>query len=339
MENNNHKAHFTTDICKALSTIGVVPSDVMPNIRRWEKKGLLLVRGYRLDERQTPFKEGYLIVWLDASKPREEAIILAIEKTEIALKEKESTNPTIQRIHRIQDMVLEASKLKEIISVTYIRENLGCSQYETEVAINRAMQLYPHLKEVRLFNAFKYFYHDSMVEEERVAAIALKENYVRKTKGRANRVGHNWEAAVEWFIDRFTTGARFWFQNHRTDGMDSKRITLYLVKGVGGRIRAAEVDRVWEVTPGIFSPSVTYVLSCKWGLVRKRDIDDFFDVLRWSKEFGSNGQEGRQIKQSTVGVFAGSAFNPNENIRLIRRGHHKSHNVCCSNEHSTTQSK
>jgi len=79
---------------------------------------------------------------------------------------------------------------------------------------------------------------------------------------------------------------------------------------------SAEVDRVWEVTPGIFAPSITYVLSCKWGLVNKRDVDDFFDVLRWSKEFGVDTQEGRQVKQGMVGVFAAGAFNPRENVRL-----------------------
>jgi len=316
LKGNSHKAHFTTDICKALSTAGVKPSDIMPNIRRWEKKGLLLVRGYRLDERQTPFKEGYLISWIDASKHREEAIKLAVEKTEKALKEQDFTNPTIQRVHRIRDIVLEASKLRELVSFAYIREDLGCSKYEAKGALNRAIQLYPCLREVRLFNAFRYFYHHSMAEEELSAAIALKENYIRKTKGKANRIGHNWEAVVDWFIDKFTTGARFWVQNHRTEGMDPRRITIYLVKSVRGRIRNAEVDRVWEVTPSVFSPSITYVLSCKWGLIYKRDIDDFFDILRWSKEFGCNTPEGREIKQGTVGVFAGSAFNPNENIRI-----------------------
>jgi hypothetical protein len=155
-----------------------------------------------------------------------------------------------------------------------------------------------------------------MAEDELKAAITMKENYIRITKGKSNRIGHNWEAVVEWFIDKFTTGARFWTQNHRSQGMDSRRITIYLIRSVRGRIRNAEVDRVWEVTPSVFSPSVTYVLSCKWGLVCKRDVDDFFDVLRWSKEFGVNTPDGREIKQGVVGVFAGSAFNPNEKIRM-----------------------
>jgi len=61
---------------------------------------------------------------------------------------------------------------------------------------------------------------------------------------------------------------------------------LHLIKSVGGRRRAAEVDRVWEVPPSIFAPPITYVLSCKWGVVTKHHIDDFLEVLRWSKEFG-----------------------------------------------------
>ena len=63
----------------------------------------------------------------------------------------------------------------------------------------------------------------------------MRRNYIRIAKGRANRIGHNWEAVAEWFIDRFTTGARFWTQNHRIGGMDSRRITLHLIKGVGDR--------------------------------------------------------------------------------------------------------
>jgi len=310
------EAYFATDIVKALAHLGVRPSDVMSNVRRWEKKGWVLVRGYRLDERQTPFKEGYLVTWIDPIKPRQEAIREAVERTGVALVEKESTNPTIQRVHRIRDLILESSRLRELLGFVYVCESLGCSKYEAEVAVNRALQLYPDLKEVRLFDAFRYFYHKSLAEEELKAAITMKENYVRATKGKANRIGHNWEAVAEWFVDRFTTGARFWTQNHRTNGMDSRRITIHLVKSVRGRIRNAEVDRVWEVTPSVFSPSITYVLSCKWGLVSKRDVDDFFDILRWSKEFGASTSDDREIKQGIVGVFAGSAFNPNEKIRL-----------------------
>jgi len=86
--------------------------------------------------------------------------------------------------------------------------------------MSRALQLYPDLKEIKLFNAYRYHYHTCIVEEDLHAAITVKENYIRITKGRANRIGHNWEAAAEWFIDKFTTGARFLTQNHRADKMD-----------------------------------------------------------------------------------------------------------------------
>jgi len=313
---NSHRAYFTTEIVRTLSCAGVKQSDIMSNVRRWEKKGLVFVRGYKLDEKQTPFAEGYLVTWIDPSKPREEAIKEAVDKTELALKDKVSSNPTIQRVHRIRDLILEYSRLRELVSFTFIREHLGCSKYVAEVAIRRALQLYPDLREIKLFSAFRYFYHNSIAENDLKAAIAMKENYIRMTKGKANRIGHNWEAVAEWFIDKFTTGARFWTQNHRTNGMDPRRITVHLIKGVGGRKRNAEVDRVWEVTPGIFAPPITYVLSCKWGLVCKRDVDDFLEVLRWSKEFGVNTLNGREIKQGVVGVFAGGSFNPKEYVHL-----------------------
>jgi hypothetical protein len=144
----------------------------------------------------------------------------------------------------------------------------------------------------------------------------MKVNYMRVAKGRANRIGHNWEAVAELFIDRFTADARFWTQRHRDGGMDARRITLHLLKGVGGRRGAAEVDRVWEVNPSVFAPPITYVLSCKWGLVNKGHVDDFLEILRWSSDFGVDTGEGREIKNGVVGVFAASAFNPKENIQL-----------------------
>ena len=47
---------------------------------------------------------------------------------------------------------------------------------------------------------------------------------------------------AEWFIDRFTTGARFWTQSNRKV-MDPRRITLHLLKSVGGRRRRARMTR------------------------------------------------------------------------------------------------
>jgi hypothetical protein len=316
LEKHRDRAYFSTEIVEALKDKGVLNRDIMANVRRFEKRGLVYVRGYKMDDRQTPFKNGYLITWLDPEKPRKEAIEEAIQKTDRALADSASATSIIERIHSVRDIILEHSTLKRLVGFPYIKNKLGCTEHEAEHAIRRATQLYPDLKEVKLFNNYKYYYHSSMAEEDLKAAVTMKMNYIRMTKGRENRIGHNWEAVAEWFIDRFTTGARFWTQNHRGGGMDPRRITLHLMKSVGGRRANAEVDRVWEVTPGIFAPPITYVLSCKWGLVSKEDVDDFLRVLQWSKEFGVDTPEGRQVKQGVVGVFAGGAFNPNETVRL-----------------------
>jgi len=316
LRKHNKKAWFSKEIVEALRDKGVRACDVMANVRRFERRSLVYVRGYKLDDRQTPFKEGFLIVWIAQGKMREQALEDCIQLTNKVLSERSSENPTIERIHFARDTIIEHSKLRSLVSLPYIQKKLGLNEHEAEYALSRAMQLYPDLKVVKLFNAYRYYYHTSLSDLELQAAIKMKENFIRMTKGRANRIGHNWEAVAEWFIDKFTSGAHFWTQSHRTPQMDSRRITLHLIKSVAGRRNAAEVDRVWEVTPGVFAPSITYVLSCKWGLVRKEDVDDFLEVLRWSKEFGVDTPDGRQIRQGVYGVFAGQAFDPNESVRL-----------------------
>jgi len=293
IEQNRDKAWYSTEIAEALKEKGVKVSDIMANVKRYERKGLVYVRGYRLHDRQTPFRNGYLITWIDQSKPRDKAVEEAIERTSAVLEERSSTNPIIQRVHSIRDAIVESTKLRDLVSFSFLQDKLDCTEYEAETAVVRALQLYPDLKEVKLFGAYRYYYLASMDEADLNAATEMKKNYICLTKGSANRIGHNWEAVPEWFIDRFTTGARFWTQEHRTAGMDSRRITIHLVKSIRGRISNAEVDRVWEVTPGLFAQPITYVLSCKWGLVRKSDVDDFLDVLRWSKDFGVDTPDGR----------------------------------------------
>ena len=316
LRENGDGAFFSVDVAEALAEHGVLVRDVMANVRRYEKRGLVYVRGYKTDEVESPFRRGYLLTWLDGDLPRDEAIAGAIRRTDAALAGLASSSPLMERVHRIRDMVLEHSQLRKLVGPTYLVNQLGCGEYELEHALKRSLQLYPDMKVLKLFGAYRYYYHDSLSEADLSAAVEMKRNYIRMAKGRANRVGHNWEAVAEWFIDRFTTGARFWTQEHRKGGMDSRRITLFLLKGVGGRRSSAEVDRVWEVTPGVFAPSITYVLSCKWGLVNKKHVDDFLEVLRWSKGFGVDTPDGREIKQGVVGVFAASSFNPKENVRL-----------------------
>jgi len=316
LKENGGEAFFSVEVVDALSGHGVKPGDIMSNVRRYERRGLVYVRGYKGEDRETPFREGYLLAWLDPDLPREEAIADAVARTDAALAGRASSSPTMERIHRFRDIVLEHRSLRKLVSANFVKNSLGCTRHELDTAIERALQLYPDMKTVRLFDAFRYYYHEGLSDEDLAAAKEMKKNYIRKVKGAANRVGHNWEAVAEWFIDRTTTGARFWTQNHRKGGMDPRRITLHLIKGVGGRRQAAEVDRVWEVTPGVFAPAITYVLSCKWGLIYKAHVDDFLEILRWSKSFGVDTPDGREIKQGVVGVFAASAFKPKETVQL-----------------------
>jgi len=199
---------------------------------------------------------------------------------------------------------MAATHLKDLVSFAFLQNKMNCSSDEAEQSVSRALQLYSDLKEVKIFGNYRYYYHESMSPEDLEVAITLKENYIRKMKCRDARVGHNWKACAEWFIDKFTIGAEFQTQNHRTENMDPRRITLHLIRSVGDRRNSAEVDRVWTVTPGVFSKPITHVLECKWGLIRKRDVDGFFDVPRWSKEFGADTEKGRSIKQGIIGVSA-----------------------------------
>ena len=85
LRENGPRAFFSRDIVDALADFGVKPGDIMPNVRRYERKGLVYVRGYKTDESETPFKRGYLLTWLDKDVPRKQAIAEAIERTDTAL--------------------------------------------------------------------------------------------------------------------------------------------------------------------------------------------------------------------------------------------------------------
>lgn len=112
IEKNRDRAFYSKELVDALKDKGIKPSDIMSNVRRFEKKGIVYVRGYRMHDKQTPFKDGYLLTWIDLGKPREQTIEEAIQKANLVLDSKSSTSPVIERIHLIRDQVLEATKLR-----------------------------------------------------------------------------------------------------------------------------------------------------------------------------------------------------------------------------------
>jgi len=304
---NRDKAFYSVDIMKELS---LKSGDVMTNAVRFERKGLVYVRGYQTHDQRSPFKKGYILTYIDQQLPRDRAIREAFERTSKIVTENPSSNTILERVRLIRDQLLTAN---ELLSLSYFKHVLGCSIDKVKIALKRAKQLYPDIKETRIFDKFTYYYLDSMKPEDLAANIELKKNYIRVRFGKENRIGHNWEACAEWFIDRFTEGAEFVSQNHRQK-MDPRRITLHLLKQVGDRKQSAEVDRIWKVTPGLFSPTVTYVLECKWSVVNKKALDEFLEVLKWSTDFGVDNENGRELKKGVVPVFAGGIYKAKEMV-------------------------
>ena len=315
LRDNGDKAFYTTEIAARLKESSVTIRDVGVNLRRYEKRGQVYFRGYRNAEHETPFAAGYIVTYADPNKPREMAIAEATERTELLLEGGSHANPLADRIRMVRDEILKAKQLKEIVSMSFLKQKLHCNEDQMRTALDRALQLYrDEIRETKVFN-FPYFYHSGLSDEDLKVAIEDKKDYIRRVKGRHNRIGHNWEACVEFFVDKLTKGAEFWEQTHRSR-MDRRRITLKLLRPTGERKLFAEVDRVWTIQPSPISQPVTYVLECKWGLVRKESLEDFLNVLKWSMDFGVDSQHGRIIKQGVIGIFAGTAFNPKDKVKV-----------------------
>ena len=315
LRENLDKAFYTSEIPKTLKDKGITIRDIAANLRRYENKGYVFFRGYRTAEHETPFAAGFIVTYLDASKSRSQAIVEALQRTDSLLEGGSHINPLAERIRVIRDEVLKAKELKEIVGLSFLKQKLRCNEDQIRLALDRALQLYKdEIKELKIFN-FPYCYHSSLGEEDLRIAIEDKKDYIRRVKGKDNRIGHNWEACVEFFVDKLTKGAEFLEQAHRSR-MDKRRITLKLLKPIGERKLFAEVDRVWTICPSPISQSITYVLECKWGLVRRRDLEGFLNVLKWSYDFGVDTPEGRTIKQGVIGIFAGTAFNPEERVSI-----------------------
>jgi hypothetical protein len=129
---NSDKAFYSKELVEILKVNGIKPCDIMSNVRRFERNGLVYVRGYRMHDKQTPFKEGYLLTWIDSRKPRELAIEEAIKKTTLVLENKSSTSPIVERIHLIRDQIIEGTKLRDLVSFEFLRLAFDRSKYSLE---------------------------------------------------------------------------------------------------------------------------------------------------------------------------------------------------------------
>jgi hypothetical protein len=74
LRSHPEQAFFAKEIRDSLKVYGVEQGDVMGNLRRYERKGLIYVRGYRGHDHRSPFKEGYLITWIKEGVDRDSAL-------------------------------------------------------------------------------------------------------------------------------------------------------------------------------------------------------------------------------------------------------------------------
>lgn len=137
LSRNADSAYFSKQVYDALKDKGVRMSDVMATVRRYNKLKpfrLVQVRGYKGDEDQTPFKEGFMLTWIDQEIDRDTAVNQATERIEKALHGREKANPVIERVHAIRDLIIESTKLREIVGIQFLQNELGLTEYELECA-------------------------------------------------------------------------------------------------------------------------------------------------------------------------------------------------------------
>lgn len=308
------QAFFATEVKEILKERGITQSDVMNAARKGRASRNILVFGYRMkDGRETPFQRGFLLTWIPKDMPRDEAVRYAVRVCRKRLMEEGEESGAFMNVRRIRDEVIVATERGSIVSVARLRDKLKLTKTQMDSLLSKIRRLYDDVCTISIMGQ-SYLYHASLDENLLKAAVKAEEERLARLKSKMYRISHNWEACVEWFVEKLTPNARFWEQKHRTSAMDARRITIRLIKPIRGRRRVAEVDRVWEVDHGPLTPKTIYVLECKWGLIRRRDLEEFFDILRYSKEFGADSPDGRVVKQGVIGVFAGGAFNSSEKV-------------------------
>jgi hypothetical protein len=319
------KAEFTTDVRRDIEKrLGrtVIQSMVMYALSRHRHREVY-VRGYQGAERMTPFEQGYAVTWIDPNVQREQALAEAKQRTDKLLQDEQTSSPLFQRVHSIFDIVTDISLKRDIASQIYIMSQLGCSRHQLELALEKTMEFYPAIKRVSIFGdergnyGYPHYYHEGILRPDDLqAAVKAKEQYLTKVKSSDERKGHALEGVVWWSLNKFR-GARFLAQRHRTEGMHAYRHTLHLIKPVRKRKKNAEIDGVWESRESgtlCAHEKVTNVVETKFSLVRREDLEDFVEVVKWSKEFGADDRHGRVIKNGVVLWVAGAAIDTKATI-------------------------
>ena len=120
LKKNKDKAFFAREITDALKDKGITNVDVSVTIRRLERKGLILRRGFRTHERELPFQKGFIVSWIDQSKN----IIKAMEEAEERIRQKiteyGSDNETWIRVNRIYQICKSFARDKQLVSYEFL---------------------------------------------------------------------------------------------------------------------------------------------------------------------------------------------------------------------------
>ncbi|HXG07050.1 MAG TPA: hypothetical protein VNI77_06970 [Nitrososphaera sp.] len=84
------------------------------------------MRGYQTHDSQSPFQEGYLITWIEQQNNGNDldALKQAVMRTNEALKDNASTNPLVQRVLAIRNLIVSETELGRITSVNQIKDML-----------------------------------------------------------------------------------------------------------------------------------------------------------------------------------------------------------------------
>ena len=324
-ENLCEKATFTTTIREHLQKqlgVPIAQSMIMSALDK-HRHGEAYIRGYQGPHRMTPFTAGYAVTWCDPNLPREVALREAKERTDQLLQGEDTTNPLFQRVRSIFDIITDLSLKRDIASQIYIMGELRCTRHQLERALKKTMEFYPAIKRVSIFGdengnyGYPHYYHERILSQEDLqAAVRAKERYLTEVKTSDERKGHALEGVVWWSLEKFRH-AKFLPQKHRTIGMHPYRHTLHLIKPVRKRKKSAEIDGVWESRESgtlCAHEKVTNVVEAKFSLIRKDDLEDFVEVVKWSKEFGADERHGRIIKNGVVLWMSGAAIDKKATI-------------------------
>lgn len=121
LKKHGNTVFFLPEVYNALKRRGVTTGDILKTAQNYEKRGMVAVGTTR------PFGEGYVLTWIDQSKPREEALSEALarikEKREELQLDAEKTIQCMMPFLRGRQLILDVGCGGARLSVPLAEEN------------------------------------------------------------------------------------------------------------------------------------------------------------------------------------------------------------------------